>query len=138
MGAECFCAAEGLSDEDHTELNIKCITLSIYRGSCQVWSAGVVKKKTQQKKNRPYGKQIQSRQIVSGGCARADEFRSSHHALSCMWVMESPSDVHNPSDPAGLSSCLQLCLWLCSNTNWSVCVCVTLSRCFHDFTSYHI
>lgn len=51
MGAECFCAAEGLSDEDHTELNIKCITLSIYRGSCQVWSAGVVKKKKQQKKN---------------------------------------------------------------------------------------
>lgn len=51
MGAECFCAAEGLSDEDHIELNIKCITLSIYRGSSQVWSAGVVKKKHNKKKN---------------------------------------------------------------------------------------
>lgn len=56
MGAECFCAAEGLSDEDHTELNIKCITLSIYRGSCQVWSAGVVKKKNTTKKKPPIRK----------------------------------------------------------------------------------
>lgn len=40
---------ESLSDEDHTELNIKYITLSIYHPSCQVWSAGAVKKQT--KKN---------------------------------------------------------------------------------------
>lgn len=85
---------ESLSDEDHTELNIKYITLSIYHPSCQVWSAGAVKKQT--KKKRPYRKQIQSQQIVCGGRTRADEFRSRHRALSCMWVMDSSSKRVQP------------------------------------------
>lgn len=71
MGAECFCAAEGLSDEDHTELNIKYITLSIYHGSCQVWSAGAVKKKKQEKNKKQEKKKkrpIQKTDSVPADC----------------------------------------------------------------------
>ena len=49
--------------------------------------------------------------------------------------MDSSSNVHNLSDPAGLSSWLQLYLRLCSNTNWSVCVTLSLLA---SMTSPHI
>lgn len=56
MGAKCYIYKVSLFDEDHTELYIKLIALSIYHLSCQVGAAGAVK--------CPLIEHIHSQQIV--------------------------------------------------------------------------